>query len=366
MKRWLVLENGEVFEGEAFGSENEAEGEVVFNTSMTGYQEILSDPSYCGQIVVMTYPLIGNYGIHRDDFEAMMPAACGLIVKEAADQPSHWKSERSFADLLKEKGIPGLAGVDTRRLTKRIRTHGTLKGRLTNALANKEKIVAELRRRPAPRDLVDRVSTKAPYASPGAGPRVVIIDFGMKKGILREVIRRGADVLTVPWRTPAEEILGLRPDGILLTNGPGDPKDVPEAVRTVRRLLGCAPLFGICLGHQLLALACGGNTVKMPFGHRGANHPVKDLTTGRFFMTSQNHGYAVDPDSLADTGLDVTHININDGTVEGLAHKEWPAFSVQFHPEAAPGPEDSGHLFDRFFEAMITFRKAGKSHAETP
>jgi carbamoyl-phosphate synthase small subunit len=364
MKRMLILENGEVFTGVGFGSECDKAGEVVFNTGMTGYQEILSDPSYCGQIVTLTYPLIGNYGINRDDFESISPSVSGLIVKEFTDIPSHWQSEQSLDAMLKDKGIPGLAGIDTRRLTKVIREHGTLKGKLVNDMATDVAgVVKELNEQQWPVNQVSQVSTKAPYASPGNGPRVVIVDFGMKKGILRDIIKHGCDAIVVPHDTTAEAILNLHPDGVLLTNGPGDPKDVPHAVDMLKNLLGQVPIFGICLGHQILALACGGDTVKMKFGHRGANHPVKDLTTGKFYMTSQNHGYTVNPESLKGTNLKVTHIAINDQSIEGMAHTLYPAFSVQFHPEATPGPEDSAHLFERFMTSIATYKKASVQHA---
>ncbi|GGH74646.1 carbamoyl-phosphate synthase small subunit [Pullulanibacillus pueri] len=363
MKRQLILENGAVFVGEAFGAERVREGEVVFNTGMTGYQEILSDPSYCDQIVTMTYPLIGNYGINRDDFESIIPAVAGLIVKEVTEVPSHWRSESTLHEMLIEKGIPGLAGIDTRRLTKLIREHGTLKGRLCNLETSIKETVQTLKTKEWLTDQVRRVSTTMSYESPGSGPRIVLVDFGMKKGILREVIRLGCDVLVVPFDTTSEEILQLHPDGIVLSNGPGDPKAVPEAIETVRHLIGKVPLFGICLGHQLLALACGANTVKMRFGHRGANHPVKDLQTGQFYMTSQNHGYAVDPESLANTDLEVTHIAINDQSIEGLRHKQHLAYSVQFHPEATPGPEDSSQLFEQFFQDVKQSKKVGVQYA---
>ncbi|WEG11640.1 carbamoyl phosphate synthase small subunit [Pullulanibacillus sp. KACC 23026] len=364
MKRQLILENGAFFVGEGFGSSELRQGEVVFNTGMTGYQEILSDPSYCDQIVTLTYPLIGNYGINRDDFESISPAVAGLIVKELEQVPSHWRSEYSLHDMLVEKGIPGLAGIDTRRLTKLVREFGTLKGRLCDMDADPERVAAELCETSFPTDQVFRVSTKVEYNSPGLGQRVVIMDFGMKKGILREALKTGFDIVVVPHTTPAQAILHLHPDGVLLTNGPGDPTDVPHVIETVRELLGKVPLFGICLGHQLIALASGATTKKMKFGHRGSNHPVKDLDTGRFYMTSQNHSYTVDPESLSGTGLRVSHVAINDGTIEGLKHTEFPAFSVQFHPEASPGPEDSRPLFEEFKQLIEeSKKKVGVLHA---
>jgi len=363
MKRQLILENGFAFVGEGFGATSVRKGEVVFNTSMTGYQEILSDPSYCDQIVTMTYPLIGNYGVNHNDFESVHPAIAGLIVKEATVTPSHWRSESTLHDMLKEKGIAGLAGIDTRRLTKMIRKHGTLKGKLCDEDENQAKVVEELNRKQWRRDQVSRVSTKIPYEIPGNGPRVVLVDFGMKKGILREINYLGCNVCVVPYNATEKDILQLHPDGVVLSNGPGDPKDIPESIETVKNLLGKVPLFGICLGHQLLALASGADTVKMGFGHRGANHPVKDLLTGCFYMTSQNHGYAVDPGSLSQTELEVTHIAINDQSIEGLRHKHHAAFSVQFHPEATPGPEDSQSLFSRFLEDVERHRKVGIPHA---
>ncbi len=363
MKRQLILENGAIFVGEAFGSDNLKQGEVVFNTGMTGYQEILSDPSYCDQIVTLTYPLIGNYGINRDDFESITPSVAGLIVRHLEDVPSHWRSEYSLHDMLVEKGIPGLKGVDTRRLTKIVREFGTLKGRLCDMHVNPEQVASALSESAFPTDQVSRVSTKAQYNSPGTGERVVIMDFGMKKGILREALKTGFDIVVVPHTTTADEILHLHPDGVLLTNGPGDPESVPHAIETVRELLGKVPVFGICLGHQLIALASGAKTMKMKFGHRGSNHPVKDLDTGRFYITSQNHSFTVDPDSLEGTGLRVSHVAINDGTVEGLKHTEFPAFSVQFHPEASPGPEDSRPLFQDFKQLIDETKKGGVLHA---
>lgn len=363
MKRQLILEDGTIFIGEGFGSSNETIGEVVFNTGMTGYQEILSDPSYCGQIVTLTYPLIGNYGINRDDFETIHPAVKGFIVKEAADFPSNWRSEFAVGEYFEMKKIPGIAGIDTRKLTRIIRQYGTLKGAICSIEKDPQEVIETLRTINLPIDQVRQVSTKNAYPSPGRGKRVVLVDFGMKHGILRELNKRGCDIVVVPYYTSADEILQLRPDGLMLSNGPGNPKDVPEAVDMLKGVLGRVPLFGICLGHQLFALACGAETVKMKFGHRGSNHPVKDLNTGKVTITSQNHGYTVDLESIHNTRLVVTHIALNDGTVEGLRHLDYPAFTVQYHPEASPGPEDANNLFDQFLELMDVNKREVVSHA---
>ncbi|MCL6571792.1 MAG: carbamoyl phosphate synthase small subunit [Bacillus sp. (in: Bacteria)] len=356
MKRQLILEDGTIFSGEGFGWEAETSGEVVFNTGMTGYQEILSDPSYCGQLVTLTYPLIGNYGINRDDFESISPAVSGLIVKEVADFPSNWRSEWSLDEYLKMKKIPGISGIDTRKLTRIIRQHGTIKGAICSIERDVFEVLSALRLTMIQTDQVSIVSTKNPYPSPGRGIRVVLVDFGMKHGILRELNLRDCDVIVVPYHTSADEILQLRPDGIMLSNGPGNPKDVPEAIHMIQEVLGRVPLFGICLGHQLFALACGADTTKMKFGHRGSNHPVKELATGKIAITSQNHGYTVETDSVSETRLAVTHKAINDGTIEGLKHLDYPAFTVQYHPEASPGPEDANGLFDQFMR-MMTHKK---------
>ncbi|MDR6997970.1 carbamoyl phosphate synthase small subunit [Neobacillus niacini] len=352
MKAQLILEDGTVFIGEGFGSHIDTVGEVVFNTGMTGYQEILSDPSYCGQIVTLTYPLIGNYGINRDDFESINPAVKGFIVKEAAEFPSNWRSEFTLDEYFKMKKIPGIAGIDTRKLTRIIRKYGTLKGAICSIDKDVNVVLASLRQTRLPIDQVRQVSTKNSYPSPGRGKRIVLVDFGMKHGILRELNERGCDVIVVPYRTTADEILQLRPDGIMLSNGPGDPKDVPEAIHMIKEVLGRIPIFGICLGHQLFALACGADTMKMKFGHRGSNHPVKDLATGKIAITAQNHGYTVEPESVKNTRLAITHIALNDGTVEGLKHLDYPAFTVQYHPEASPGPEDANGLFEQFLALM--------------
>lgn len=357
MKRQLILEDGSVFIGQGFGSDKEMSGEVVFNTGMTGYQETLSDPSYCSQIVTLTYPLIGNYGINRDDFESIEPTVNGLIVKEYCEYPSNFRSQYTIDAFLKEKDIPGLADIDTRRLTRIIRKHGVLRGKICRMEAKVEEVVATLKSTNLPRDQVKQVSTKRAYPAPGRGYKVVVVDFGMKHGILRELIKRDCDVIVVPYDTPAEQILQLHPDGIMLSNGPGDPKEIKEGIEMIKGVIGKIPLFGICLGHQLVALACGADTAKLKFGHRGSNHPVKNLETNRIEITSQNHGYTVTKESVKGTDLIVTHTALNDGTVEGLKHMKYPAFTVQYHPEASPGPEDSNYLFDQFITLMAENKK---------
>ncbi|MEC0242957.1 carbamoyl phosphate synthase small subunit [Paenibacillus dokdonensis] len=352
MQARLLLEDGTLFTGSAFGAEGEKTGEVVFNTGITGYQEVLSDPSYCGQIVTMTYPLIGNYGITRDDFESVAPYVHGFVVRRHETVPSNWRAEYSVDSLLKEYGIVGISGIDTRMLTRMIRQHGTMKGILTTSAQSVEELRERLTASPILTNQVATVSTKHTYSSPGSKERIVLVDYGAKSGILRELTARGCDVVVVPQDTTADEIRRLNPDGIQLSNGPGDPKDVPHAIRTIQELLGEYPIFGICLGHQLFALACGADTEKLKFGHRGGNHPVKDLRTNRCYITSQNHGFTVNEDSVAGTELEVTHINNNDKTIEGLKHKKYPAFTVQYHPEAAPGPYDNSYLFDQFLDMI--------------
>lgn len=359
MDRILVLEDGTVWKGKALGSDNFQVGELVFNTSMTGYQEILTDNSYCGQIVMMTYPLIGNYGINRDDFESIDPAVFGFVIKDYCPMPSNWRSQESLEDFLNSEKIPGIYGVDTRALTRKIRDKGTMKAMLANADADIDEVVETIRNTPVLHDQVKRVSSNKRFAVPARGLRVVLMDFGAKLGIVRELSSRGCDIIVVPYDTPAETIMNFRPDGVMLTNGPGDPTDIPEAVETIRQLIPQTVVFGICLGHQLISLACGAKTYKLKFGHRGGNHPVKNLATGKLEITSQNHSFAVDANSLTGTGLEVTHINLLDNTVEGLACKADRVFSVQYHPESAPGPQDSGYLFDQFIAMM----EEGKHHA---
>ncbi|RKN86860.1 glutamine-hydrolyzing carbamoyl-phosphate synthase small subunit [Paenibacillus ginsengarvi] len=357
MQARLLLEDGTLFIGKAFGSEGESAGEVVFNTGMSGYQEVLSDPSYCGQIVTMTYPLIGNYGISRDDFESIRPFIHGFVVREHEEVPSNWRAEYSIDSLLKEYGIVGISGIDTRMLTRIIRHYGVMKGIITTSNRPTEELLEQLKATRLITDQVSRVSTKSVYGCPGTKERIVLVDYGAKSGIVRDLTKRGCDVVVVPQDATADQIRRLSPDGILLSNGPGDPKDVPHAAGMIAELLGEIPIFGICLGHQLFALASGADTEKLKFGHRGGNHPVKDLITGRCYITSQNHGYTVKEESIAGTDLIVTHINNNDKTIEGLKHKTYPAFSVQYHPEAAPGPFDSSYLFDDFLTMIHSFKE---------
>lgn len=360
MRARLILEDGTVFEGNAFGAEGESFGEVVFNTGMTGYQEVLTDPSYYGQIVTMTFPLIGNYGVNVDDIESNHPHVRGFVVREWSTHPSNWRNMGSLDQYLKTNNIIGIEGIDTRMLTKKIRVHGTMAGVITTQDLPVEEYVAKLNASGLlPRDQVAQVTTKSTYRSPGKNRRIVAMDFGMKAGVLRSLVARGCDVTVVPAHASAEEILNWKPHGVMLSNGPGDPADLNEIIETVRQLIGQVPIFGICLGHQLISLACGAKTGRLKFGHRGANHPVKDLLNGRCYITSQNHGYVVLPETLEGTGLELTHINQNDGSVEGVRHTEHPVFSVQYHPEARPGPDDSDYLFDRFME-MIEDHWEGK------
>jgi len=357
MEKLLVLEDGTVFAGEGFGYDNDVIGEVVFTTGMSGYQEAITDQSYNGQIITFTYPLIGNCGINRDDYESINPTCRAIVVKEFARMPSNWRSATDIDTFLKNKKIVGIAGIDTRQLTRKLREQGTIKGCIVNAGNDLTDVLEKLRETKLPTNQVEQVSTLRSYPNPGTGRRVVVVDFGLKHSILRELSKRSCDITVMPHNVSAAEILAQYPDGVMLTNGPGDPKDVPQAVAMIRGILGQVPIFGICLGHQLLALANDADTFKMKFGHRGLNHPVREIATGRIDFTSQNHGYAVDPKSIDKAKIMITHLEINDHTVEGIRHRYLPAFSVQFHPDATPGPHDGVHLFDEFMEMMDTWKE---------
>ena len=350
----IITADGEEYFGVGFGAEQDAILEIVFNTSMAGYQEILSDPSYTDQAVVMTYPLIGNYGMAAEDYECDTPSIGALIVREYNDLPSHYRSEETLGAVMRRYGIVGISGVDTRKLNRSIRDRGSRPALLTAADTPLEEGLARLAAFSPPKDAVARVGCKTIYCagSDTAELHVVAVDCGMKKNILRTFIGQGCRVTVVPWNTTAENILALAPDGVFLSNGPGDPTDVPETARAVKALLGKVPVFGICLGHQILSLAYGAKTYKLKFGHRGGNHPVKNLKTGKIEITSQNHSYAVDTASLSDTPLCVTHINLLDSTVEGVACEKDRAKGIQYHPESAPGPQDSAYLFDDFIRLM--------------
>jgi carbamoyl-phosphate synthase small subunit len=365
MKAILALADGTVFEGESFGADGETVGEVVFNTSMTGYQEILTDPSYRGQLVAMTYPEIGNVGVNSEDVESARPFLQGFIVKEYWETPSNWRAQQTLREYLVEHGIPAIQGIDTRALVRRLRDHGAQDAVLSTVDCDPARAVAKAQASPGliGRDLVREVTCAAPYAwhestwnlgkgyvsdQNGQGPLIVAYDYGIKRNILRHLVRSGFRVQVVPATTPARDALALKPDGIFLSNGPGDP-DVGPYAGIVRDLIGQRPIFGICLGHQMLGLALGGRTYKLKFGHHGANHPVKDLLTGKVEITSQNHGFCVDAASLP-RSASITHMNLNDNTVEGFEDEQKKYFAVQYHPEAAPGPHDSEYLFRRFRE----------------
>ncbi len=354
----LVLEDGSVYEGYSFGAEADTYGEVVFNTSMAGYQEMLTDPSYAGQIVVPTYPLIGNYGINKQDFESKKIQVRGFAVREECLEPSHYLSAGTLHQFLAESGIPGISGIDTRAITRKLRSVGVMMGMITSE-KTPQQALDELRSLPSygSIDFVKQVTTEAPYEwEPESGqaassPRIVVVDCGLKYSILRMMKSRGCALTVVPCTMSAEEILDLKPDGIILSPGPGNPEVLDYIVDTVKKLTGKKPMMGICLGNQLIARAFGAKTFKLKFGHRGGNHPVRDLADDRVYITAQNHGYAVDPNTLKE-GLEVSHINLNDGTVEGLRHKELPIFSIQYHSEASPGPLDSTYLFEKFLEMV--------------
>lgn len=353
MKAYLILEDGSVYEGENVGACREAVSEIVFNTSMTGYLEVMTDPSYAGQAVVMTYPLIGNYGICHEDMESYRTWIDGLIVRELSEVASNFRNEDSIQNFLIKNNIPCICGIDTRDLTKRLREHGTMNGFITvDSSFVVEKILKRIKEYSV-KGVVKRTSTKEAYILPGKGKRVVLIDFGAKKNIARQLQKRGCEVIVVPCDTKAKEILKLKPDGIMLSNGPGDPKENADIIEEIKKLYDTdIPIFAICLGHQLMALATGANTYKLRYGHRGGNHPVKDLETGRTYISSQNHGYAVDESTLDKNICVPAFVNVNDGTNEGLRYINKKIFTVQYHPEACPGPRDSSYLFDKFIKMM--------------
>ena len=377
----LALEDGTVFTGMAFGADGEVDGEVCFNTSMTGYQEILTDPSYRGQIVTMTYPEIGNYGVNDEDVESPRPFLSGFVVREASRIASNFRAQQRLDEYLHRHGIVGLAGIDTRALVRRIRIHGAMKGVLSTQDTDERRLVEKAKASPGliGRDLVREVVPQEPRTwdeplspwahlsgdapadantiPPDQRPHIVALDFGMKWNIARHLFSSGARVTVVPGTMSADDVLRYEPDGVFLSNGPGDPEPLDYAIETIRRLVDRCPIFGICLGHQLLSLACGARSFKLKFGHRGANQPVMNLKTKRVEITSQNHGFAIDADSLPDV-LEVTHINLNDETIEGVRHRELPVYSVQYHPEASAGPHDSEYLFGEFFRAVSQARQA--------
>ena len=377
----LVLENGTVFQGESFGSLGETSGEVVFNTSMTGYQEIYTDPSYSGQIVTLTYPLIGNYGVNEDDVESKIPQVAGVIVKEYCDDFSNFRAGSSLGAWLKKHGVVAIQGIDTRMLTKLLRTDGSMRGIVSTVDHDVESLLKKVRAIPQMLnlDLATKVTCDASYTwdkvdrtafalptlvenPPNRAFHVVAYDYGIKQNILRRLASYGCAVTVVPAGYPVNDVLALKPDGIFLSNGPGDPAAVTVAIESIRALIGKVPVFGICLGHQLVALALGGSTYKLKLGHRGGNHPVKNLATGKFEITSQNLGFAVKAESLDPQVVEVTHVNLNDGTNEGLRHKNLPLFSVQYHPEASPGPHDSDYLFRDFVQMMETRQPVSFAH----
>jgi carbamoyl-phosphate synthase small subunit len=374
MKAVLLLEDGTVFEGTSFGAKGQKCGEVVFNTSMTGYQEITTDPSYYEQIITMTYPLIGNYGTNKLDWESGKIFAAGFIVKENCEYPSNWRNRHSLSEYLKASGVVGLSGIDTRKLVKHIRNEGAMRGIISSKELRIPLLAKKLESYPGlvGRDIVKDVTSTKPYkwdkpfidvlkpstAKPHLKYKVVAYDFGIKQNILRLLISHGCDVYVVPAFTSAKEVLAQKPDGVFLSNGPGDPAAVTYAVESTRELLGKVPIFGICLGHQILGLALGGKTYKLKFGHRGANHPVKNLDTGQVEITAQNHGFCVDIDSLKDKDVELTHVNLNDNTLEGFRCKRLRAFCVQYHPESSPGPHDSRYLFETFTNLMSNRKHA--------
>jgi len=355
MKAFLLLEDGTVFEGNSFGMEGGVVGEVVFNTGMTGYQEVLTDPSYCGQIVCMTYPLIGNYGVNIDDIESLRPQVKGFIVRELCKTPSNWRSIESLNEYLKRNEIIGLEGIDTRALTIILRDRGTMKGTIVtgDTLEEIEEKIQEVKKYTISNPVLQVTTPEVKhYGGIGEGYTIALLDYGLKKNIVRSLQKRNCNVYVFPCTATAEEVLAVEPDGIMLSNGPGDPKDCGFQIENIKKLIGKKPIFGICLGHQLTALANGANTEKLKYGHRGCNHPVKDIDKDMTYITSQNHGYTIVKESLDPEIMEISHINMNDGTIEGLRYKNAPLFTVQFHPEASPGPGDTAYLFDEFIKMI--------------
>ncbi|QEK10943.1 glutamine-hydrolyzing carbamoyl-phosphate synthase small subunit [Crassaminicella thermophila] len=353
----LYLEDGTVYKGKGFGKVGTSVGELVFNTSITGYQEILTDPSYAGQIITMTYPLIGNYGVNNEESESSKVYAKGFVTKSISKTPSNYMSEKSLEDMLKDMGVVGVCDVDTRSITKRIRNQGALKCIISNENLSIKELEDILKKSSLKEDWMKSAGTDKVFHIPGTGPKIAVMDFGIKRNIINNLKYRGCDITVFPYYTTYDEIMNLNPDGVLLSNGPGNPEAAIEGIETVKKIIQKVPTFGICMGHQVLALAVGGSTYKMKYGHRGGNHGVYDIHKDRAYITSQNHGYAVDRKSVEDKGMEITHINLNDDTVEGMQHKELPVFSVQFHPEGAPGPTDSTYLFDKFIDQLKEDKK---------
>lgn len=350
MKGILYLEDGTVYIGKGFGKKGTSVGELVFNTSMTGYQEILTDPSYAGQVITMTYPLIGNYGVNKFDWESNKSFAKGLVVKSISRTPSNYMCENSIDEITKWMNIVGICDVDTRSITKKIRNNGALKCVISTEELSILELENHLKNGQFNENFMEEVSTKQIISLRNKGPKIAVMDFGAKSNIINNLKHRNCDITIFPYNATYEEIMNIRPDGVLLSNGPGDPKTVECAIKTVKKIINKTPTFGICLGHQILALAVGGDTYKMKFGHRGGNHGVYDIERDKAYITSQNHGYAVDESSIEKRGMIITHRNLNDNSIEGMQHKELPVFSVQFHPEGAPGPEDTSYLFDKFMD----------------
>ncbi len=375
----LALEDGLTFEGLSFGATGETRGEVVFNTALCGYQEVLTDPSYAGQIVTMTYPHIGNYGVNREDVESTRPQVAGFVVREASTVASSWRASGELHRYLEEAGVVGISEIDTRALTRHLRTCGAKRGVISTLTSDRAELIARAQasRSMVGLDLAREVTCTKPYqvaatgryegiGSPGRAFHVVAYDFGIKRNILRMLAATGCDVTVVPATTSAAEVLALGPDGVFLSNGPGDPEPCTYAIESARELMAVRPTFGICLGHQIMGLACGGRTFKLKFGHRGANHPVKNLATGQVEITAQNHGFAVERSLFDRPEYILTHVNLNDGTVEGFRHRDLPAFSVQYHPEASPGPHDSHYLFQEFLTLMASCREPRATSVGAP